>query len=70
MIEIIKPGKKPEPEKRAILTFTCPKCGCKFRTDEYIRYAERCPNGRRWIEAHCPEKDCGDDFTVEDRPTA
>ena len=35
MIEITKPGKKPEPEKKAVLTFTCPKCGCEFHTDEY-----------------------------------
>ena len=35
MIEITKPGKKSEPEKKAVLAFTFPKCGCEFRTDEY-----------------------------------
>ena len=35
MIEITKHGKKPEPENKAVLTFTSPKCGCEFRTDEY-----------------------------------
>ena len=68
MIEITKPGKKPEPEKKAVLTFTCPKCGCEFRTDEYSKRAERCPNGRRWIEVKCPEKDCANYFSVEDKP--
>lgn len=67
MIEITKPGKKSEKEKRAILTFTCPKCGCEFLTDEYSKCAERCPTGRRWIEVKCPEKDCGNTFSVEDK---
>ena len=35
MIEITKPGKKTEPENKAVLTFTFSKCGCEFRTDEY-----------------------------------
>lgn len=67
MIEITKPGKNQEPEKRAVLTFTCPNCGCEFRTDEYSKCAERCP-GRRWIEVKCPEKDCENCFSVEDKP--
>lgn len=31
-------------------------------------HAERCPNGCRWIEVKCPEKDCGNTFSVEDKP--
>lgn len=69
MIEIMKPGKMPEPEKMPVLTFTCPKCGCEFRTDEYVRYGERTPNGRRWIECTCPEEDCHNTFSVEDKPS-
>ena len=68
MIEITKPGKKSETEKRAVLTFTCPKCGCEFRTDEYIRCAARTPNGRRWMECICPEEGCRNTFSVEDKP--
>lgn len=66
MIEITKHGKMPEPENRHVLTFTCPKCGCEFRTDEYVRCAERTPNGHRWIECTCPEEGCCNTFSVED----
>lgn len=58
MIEIMKHGKIPEPEKLPTLTFTCPKCGCEFSTDEYTHCAERTPNGRCWIDCTCPEEGC------------
>ena len=70
MIEITKPGKKPEPKKNQVMEFTCPTCGCEFKTDEYSKCAERCPNGRRWIEVKCPEKDCGNTFSVKDKAKA
>ena len=66
MIEITKHGKMPEPEKLHVLTFTCPTCGCEFRTDEYVRCAECTPNGHRWIECICPEEGCCNMFSVED----
>ena len=72
MIEIIKPGKKPEPEITPVMTFICPKCDCEFRTDEYLWCAERTPNGtvrsngRRWFECTCPEENCRNMFSATD----
>ena len=70
MVEIKKHGTKPEPKAKAVKTFTCPKCGCEFDTDEYSNCAERCPNGKRWIEVQCPEEDCKNKFSVEVKASA
>lgn len=67
MVEIIKHGSINEQYRAPIMSFTCPVCGCEFRTDEYAPETLDA-NEFRVIGSKCPEPSCGIKFVKQSKP--